>query len=68
MKNLKLSFFEDGEFVNEFEGTNTSFQNEIERIGTPGVTNDAVVNLKFNSNFPNSLLSTSTYRCRFYNG
>ena len=55
MKNLKLSFFEDGEFVNEFEGTNTSFQNEIERIGTPGVTNDAVVNLKFNSNFPNSL-------------
>ena len=26
MKNLKLSFFEDGEFVNEFEGTNTSFQ------------------------------------------
>ena len=55
MKNLKLSFFEDGEFVNEFEGTNTSFQNEIERVGTPGVTNDAVVNLKFNSNFPNSL-------------
>ena len=30
-------------------------KNEIERIGTPGVTNDAVVNLKLNSNFSNSL-------------
>ena len=54
LKNLKLAFFKDEAFVNEFETTEESTEIKVERIGTPGITENAMINLKLDENFPNS--------------
>jgi hypothetical protein len=55
LRDLKLSFFTDSNFINEFGSTETTNKVEIERIGIPGIDQNAQVILKLNNQFPNNI-------------
>jgi len=55
LRDLRLVFYRDSDFITEFGSTETIDEVEIERIGIPGVDSNAQVILKLNDQFTNNL-------------
>lgn len=55
LKNLTLKFFKDSEFAVEFGSTQKNSEQEIIRVGRPGLDSNAKITLLLNENFDNTL-------------